>query len=207
MNKKESKFLIISTILLSFTNIVSANDIYKASDDNGNIYYTDKVPRGQKDISVISKKTGIAKSILELEDINKSKQGNIVSEINKEKNKEEEEEIRKDQNLINSYSNVEELEKIKSYELEQIKRAITTDENIISSLLERRKQLEISLREESNPDLQKDLNKTIENINNARKNKDKNVQMLNERNAKYENEKERLIRVLDLINKENNKLR
>lgn len=205
MNKKYYKILLLTPIFLSANTFAQSDEIYKTVDSKGNVFYTDKIPRDEKDVSVISKKTGISKSINELESFNNSQKLNPdeLSAIEKERLKEEEQ-IRKDQNLINTYSSVEELEKTKSYELEQINRAITTDENIISSLEDRRKQLEKSLNDSNkeDPELEKDLSKTIENINNAKKNKERNTQMLNERKAKYESEKERLIKVLELIKRE-----
>ncbi len=210
MNKKYCKILILTPLFLSFNVFAQSGEIYKTTDKQGNVYYTDKIPRGEKDVNVLSKKTGIVKSLSELESFNNAQKLNPteLSEIEKVK-LQEEEQIRKDQNLINTYSNVEELEKIKSYELDQIKRAISTDDNIISSLENRRKQLEDSVKntKKKDPEVEKDLAKTLENINNAKKNKEKNTQMLNERTAKYDSEKERLIKVLELIKKEKNPIK
>ncbi len=178
------------------------NDIYKYKDEKGNIVYTDKMPINIKNAGILSKKTGVVKNLAELEqyeqyqNLTPEEQNKIQKQIEAEA-----QEIKKDEIILKKYSTVEELERLKEYELGQLQRAITNDNNILDGLNSQRDSLSKN-NKNSKKNNGQELEKIEENIRKIQLNKEKNEKMLSEREQMFKNDKERLMKFLSYKNKE-----
>lgn len=213
MNKKTFKLCISSALVLASlasnaqtTTANPSNDIYRYKDKNGNFIYTDKYPKDKTlEVGILSKKTGIIKNKSDLDAAEAAQQMTPEEKMALANAKvKEEEQIKKDQFLLNTYSSVKEIDKIKQYELEQIDKSIQSDMNNIANVKERREQLDKEIK--ANPATKSSYDAEIGRINDllARYNSslDKNKKMYAEREKKYNDEKDRFNAVMNLINKE-----
>ncbi len=214
---KKTKLSIVISTLLGVVSVNAfaqagrnvANDIYRYVDESGKVIYTDKYPK-QKDleVGVLSKKTGIMKNKSELEAAAASEllSDEERTELALAKLKEEEQ-IKKDQALLNTYSNSAEIEKLKKYELEQIDKTIQND---ISNIATSKKRIEEIKKEMTkNPSVkatyENEINRINDNIIKFNSNLEKNRKMYVEREQKYNEEKDRFIAVMKLLDKEKEK--
>jgi hypothetical protein len=199
--------VVASLMLVSFGAIAQTNEIYRYKDKDGNIIYTDKLPKNKSEVGILSKKTGVLKNYTELE---ANRQAQQMTEEEKEKLAQEKlkeaEQMKKDQYLLNTYSSVQEINQIKQYELDQIDRAIQNDRSNIANMKERKSQLEKEIKNNSKPNAksgyEEDLNKLQDMLAKTETSLDRNKKMYSEREQKYNNEKERFTAVLNMINKE-----
>lgn len=196
MNKKN---LILAIIISPNFLFAANNDIYKYKDEYGNVIYTDKAPKNIKNAGILSKKTGIVKNISDIEDYEKY-QNLTIEEKQKIKEKIEQEslQIKKDEIILKKYSTVEELEKLREYELGQIQRAINNDKNIIEGLQNQKNTILNQNKNIKNKNSIQDIEKIEENLKNIQINKEKNEKMLKKREALFKEDKERLLNFLNL---------
>jgi hypothetical protein len=213
MNNKNIKLTLISSmVILSFgVNAQSQkNDIYRYKDSSGNFIYTDKLPKDKNlEVGILSKKTGVIKNLSDLEAARAAKE---MSED--EKNAiaiakvKEEDQIRKDQYILNTYSSVEEIDKIKKYELDQIDRAIKNDVNNVASLNDRKKIIdkEVLANPSNKNTYDAELQRINEAITSSNSSLDKNKKVYFERDKKYNEEMERFSAVINLLNKQKSEI-
>lgn len=199
---KKTKLTLITLICMPAISFALGNDIYKHKDEKGNIIYTDKMPINIKNAGILSKKTGVVKNLAELEqyeqyqNLTPEEQNKIQKQIEAEA-----QEIKKDEIILKKYSTVEELERLKEYELGQLQRAITNDNNILDGLNSQRDSLSKN-NKNSKKNNGQELEKIEENIRKIQLNKEKNEKMLSEREQMFKNDKERLMKFLSYKNKE-----
>ncbi len=199
---KKTKLTLITLICMPAISFALGNDIYKYKDEKGNIVYTDKMPINIKNAGILSKKTGVVKNLAELEqyeqyqNLTPEEQNKIQKQIEAEA-----QEIKKDEIILKKYSTVEELERLKEYELGQLQRAITNDNNILDGLNSQRDSLSKN-NKNSKKNNGQELEKIEENIRKIQLNKEKNEKMLSEREQMFKNDKERLMKFLSYKNKE-----
>lgn len=198
--------LIVLSITGCFSALCSAqsNEIYKYKAKNGDIIYTDKAPTGNKnEVSILSRKSGVLKNLGDLEAYEASQE---LTQEDKDKialqKKQESDQLEKDKQLLAIYSSPKDVDEVKKYELEQLDRAIQNDVNIIASLKDRKDQMEKDMK--SNPKVQAEYNKDYARINDSlektQENLERNKKMYGEREKKYEDDKARLVSVLNTIN-------
>ncbi len=199
---KNKHTLLLSLILTPCFASAAGNDIYKYKDEKGNIIYTDKMPINVKNAGVLSKKTGVVKNLSELEEYEKyqnltpQEQDKIQKQIEAEA-----QQIKKDEVILKKYSTVEELEKLKEYELGQLQRAISNDNNILEGLNSQKDVIAKSTKN-NKKNTNQELEKIEENIRKIQLNKEKNEKMLSEREQMFKSDKERLMKFLNYKNKE-----
>ncbi len=199
---KNKHTLLLSLILTPCFASAAGNDIYKYKDEKGNIIYTDKMPINVKNAGVLSKKTGVVKNLSELEEYEKyqnltpEEQDKIQKQIEAEA-----QQIKKDEVILKKYSTVEELEKLKEYELGQLQRAISNDNNILEGLNSQKDVIAKSTKN-NKKNTNQELEKIEENIRKIQLNKEKNEKMLSEREQMFKSDKERLMKFLNYKNKE-----
>lgn len=206
MNKNKINTIILASLLMSaFAAHAQSSEIYRYKDKNGNFIYTDKSPiQKGLEVGVLSKKTGVIKNMSELEaakNFDKNNEEFLAKEA--EIREQEKEQLKKDQYLLNTYSSTKDIDQIKQYELDQIDRSIQNDINIISTLKDRRDQLEKEIK--TNPKLKAEYDKEYiklnENIERSQTNLNKSKEMYKEREKKFNDEKERLTAVLKIVGK------
>lgn len=199
---KNKKLTLITLLFMPSLILAAGNDIYKYKDENGNIIYTDKMPVNIKNAGILSKKTGVVKNLAELEqyeqyqNLTPEEQNKIQKQIEAEA-----QEIKKDEVILKKYSTIEELERLKEYELGQLQRAIANDKNILEGLIIQKENLAKNSKNSKKNNSQ-ELEKIEENIKKIELNKDKNEKMLSEREQMFKNDKERLLKFLNFKNKE-----
>ncbi|NCP98123.1 hypothetical protein GW796_07360 [archaeon] len=206
MKKENIKIVMLTSVMfLSSWANSQTSEIYRYKDKSGNLIYTDKFPSNKKtEVGILSKKTGVLKNLSDLEATKEAQkltdEERLVISKGKEK---EEEQIKKDQFLLNTYSNTDELDRIKKYELDQIDRAIQNDINIVSALKEQRDQMDkdIKANPKNKDNVSSEYSKISESIDKTNINLNKNKEMYIEREKKYNGERARLVAVLEILAK------
>jgi hypothetical protein len=209
MKKYYIHIAVLSSLLgCAFSAVAQTGEIYRYKDKDGNLIYTDKLPKGKiNEIGVLSKKTGVLKNYNELEAAKVAQEMSPEEKQKIEENKlKEAEQLKKDQHLLNTYSSVQEINQIKQYELDQIDKSMQNDKNTLANIKDRKSQIQKEMK--SNPkaaskisydeeiarldDMQAKLTTSLE----------RSQKMYAEREQKYTNEKERFTAVINMINKE-----
>ena len=127
--------LLISLISIvssaSFAQSMENATIYKYKDSKGNVIYSDNIPSNEKgQYSVLSGKSGVLKQVVE-----KELTSDEVEVMNQKKNEEKVasekslEQRKRDNSLLSTYSSIDEISKLKNFELSQINQAIKTQIN------------------------------------------------------------------------------
>lgn len=182
--------------------LAAGSDIYKYKDEKGSIIYTDKMPINIKNAGILSKKTGVVKNLAELEQY---EQYQSLTPEEKEKIQNqiqaEAEQMKKDEVILKKYSTIEELEKLRNYEVGQLQRAISNDNNILEGLNSQKESISKTNKNSKKTNTQ-ELEKLDENIRKIQLNKEKNEKMLAEREQMFNADKERLTKFLNYKNKE-----
>lgn len=188
--------IVFSTFFLSFS-VVNAGEIYKIPQPDGTFLYTDKMPKYDKKIGVLSKTSGVIKPFSE-EDYNQDiKDPNSNEILNAEKRKSTDGDQRASNDiLVSKYSNLEELDKIKKYDLEQLQRAISTDTNIIETLTIQKESILKESNGKMNEKSSQELKRVENGIKNASVNKERNEKMLKEKEQGYNKDRESLVKML-----------
>lgn len=209
MKRNYIQIAILSSLLTySVGAIAQTGEIYRYKDKEGNLIYTDKIPRGKiSEIGVLSKKTGVLKNFSELE---AAKIAQEMTEEEKLKIAEtkikEAEQFKKDQHLLNTYSSVQEINQIKQYELDQIDKSIQNDNNTLANIKERKSQIQKDIKNSpkaaSKISNEEELGRLDDMQAKIMTSLDRSQKMYTEREQKYTNEKERFTAVINMINKE-----
>ena len=137
----------LTMILLSLLGINSAyagdSYIYKFVDSTGKIVYTDRLPASEKsEFTVLSSKSGTIKKVVQKElSPEEIEQRNTDQEKQKKVAEQTELQKKRDVSLLSSYSNVQDIDKMKKYELDQIDREIKSNIDNIAVLKDRLNQL------------------------------------------------------------------
>ena len=205
MNKKLLTLLISSFFISS---ALAESVLYKYNDSKGRTIYSDSVPASEKgQVNILSSKTMALKKInekqltsqeVEEKSIVEKEQKNILelSEIVKQK----------DQALLANYSSVDDIEKLKQYELQQINRAIQNDKDVLSTLKDRITALENKSKQNSGKVLPKDdieLKAIQQNYSSLTTNLEKNKVLYDSRDKKYNEDKARYSTILSKMAKIN----
>lgn len=176
--------------------------LFRYTDSKGKVFYTDSVPANEKGrIDVLSAKTMALKTVnerqLNSEEIEtkkaveaEQKSVQLESDLVKQKN----------QALFSTYSSVNDIDKMKEYELQQINRAISSDGEAIGSLTDRKQQLEQERRENNNKmsaKSEQELKAVEQNIKVAEENLQKNKNLYTSRENKYNEDKVQYLAILE----------
>lgn len=203
--KKISYLLLLSTL-----SIANANDnyIYKYKDANGKMIYADRIPSNEKgEVIVFSSKNGSIKKVVEKElnneDIVKRNEqlqnDKLVVENNTLQKK-------KDFSLLSTYSNSDEIENMKKYELDQIDQSIKNNIDNIVILKDKLAILENNKKQSpNNKVIQENYNSTLNNINSIQQTIESNKTMYSQREKKYNEDKIRYIEILKEMAQPQNK--
>lgn len=193
--------------LVFSNNALSESYIYKFTDSSGNVVYTDRVPADEKkEITVLSSKSGVIKKVIDKElssDEIKDRDNKTAAE--KVASEKSEMRKKKDMSLLSMYSNSEEIDKMKKYELDQIKLSIKNNTDNMALLNGRLDQLSSAQKTSPNDKfIQNEYEKTTNNINTLKQTIDKDNAMYSEREKKYDDDKTRYLQILsDMSNKQN----
>ena len=198
MNKKILALLIGSFFISSaFAQAV----VYRYKDTKGKMVYSDSVPANEKgQVDVLSGRTLALKKITEKQLTPEEIEAKMIAE-KEQKNIIENSEIgkQKDQALLANYSSVDDIEKLKQYELQQINRAIQNDTDVLNTLKDKKLVLENKSKQNSGKLLPKDeieLKDIQQNYDNLVTNLEKNKQLYDSRDKKYNEDKARYSAIL-----------
>lgn len=201
--KKIFSFTILASAIL-FLNSAFASDLYKYQ-KNGVTVYTDSIPENvNTKVDVLSGKTGILKKE-EIQFSQTDYQQAIQKKQLDEKNiQESKQQLLKDQQLLNQYSSVKDIEKDKKNQLNQINHTLQND-NIINTDLDLRKK-EIEKNLEKKPDseeLQQQYQKIKNDIQQVNDNITNNKELYKTTEDKYDNNIKRYNELTKTLSKNN----
>lgn len=209
MKNNYIKIAILSSVLgFSANAIAQTSEIYRYKDKDGNLIYTDKLPRGKpSEIGVLSKKTGVLKNYSELEAAKIAEEMTEEDKLKIEEAKlKESEQFKKDQHLLNTYSSVQEINQIKQYELDQIDKAMLNDKNSLNNIKDRKAQIQKEIKNSSKATSKIAFEEEIARLDDMQAkimtSLERSQKMYADREQKYNNEKERFTAVINMINKE-----
>ena len=128
------KILILT--LIGFTGLSQAQVVYKFKDANGKIIYSDSIPTNEKnEYSILSGKSGVLKKVVDKELTQEESEKLAQEKELAQKNKQQlEEQRKKDNSLLATYSSVNEITKLKNFELNQINQSIKNQITNITDL-------------------------------------------------------------------------
>mgnify|MGYP006353741601 CR=1 FL=1 len=188
------------------TDALAQNKVYRFVDDKGNVVYSDNIPANEKGkIEILASTTMALKDIQEKELTSEEAEAQraIVEEQEVAK-KTSELEKQRNQALLNQYNSVNDIEKLKEYELQQISRTLASNEEVLLSLEKNKDQI---LQETSNnkgkvpAKLERDLADIDNNIKNVEKAVEANRELYQSREQKYEDDKKQYIQILEQMGK------
>lgn len=198
------KKLLLIPLLISI-NIAQADSvIYKLINKNGEVVYSDRLSPNEKGAySVLSPKSGVLKIHVEKE-LNKE-EISIVEEKEKEKKQIIEQndlQKKKDLAILNTYSNVAEIEKMRVFEKIQIDQSIKNGIELIANTKDKISQnQEIMKANPNNKKLLEDNNKLNNELETNKKTLDYNKDLLNKRMTKYDEDKARYEQIVkEMVN-------
>lgn len=194
MNKK----ILILSILFFNNNVFADNVVYKFLDDKGNVYYSDSIqPNQSSKYEVLSGKTGVLKKIVD-DDLTKNKQ--IENDKQKVDEKTIAEQKRKDNSLLASYSSVDEINRLKDFEISQINQSIKNQLSSITDLKDRiTEQTDLVESNSKNTKLQDKLNDLKSKLNDANNILENNKKLLETRTKKYDDDIKRFKEIQAMI--------
>lgn len=173
--------------------------IYKYKDSKGNIIYSDNIPSNEKgQYSVLSGKSGVLKQVVERE-LSVEEIEIINQKKNQEKNDADKilEQRKKDNSLLATYSSVDEISKLKTFEISQINQSIKTQIGNITDLKDKINQVNDNLSSNNNNKKMKetlqDLQSKLNDANNILSN---NKTLLETRTKKYQDDEARYVQLL-----------
>jgi hypothetical protein len=197
----KNKYKIMGLTLFSalISNVAFAESvIYKMTDKNGKIVYTDRVPAGEKGAyAVLSPKSGVLKANVQKE-LSTTEVAVLEEKTKTEKNITEKNELqrRKDTALLSTYSNVSEIDKMKQFEMNQIDQSIKASVDSIANIKERLAQNEENSKNGGNKKTQADAQKLQTDLDVATKTLEYNKDLLTKRSVKYDEDKSRYEQIL-----------
>ena len=198
--KKKYIVLIIASIVAS--SALAQSTLYRYTDNKGRTYYTDSVPASEKGrIDILSSKTMTLKNITEKELSNEEVETKNAVEAEKQSVKLESDLVKKkNQSLLVNYTSINDIDKMKDYELQQINRAISSDKEAISSLKDRKAQLEQERKEVNgkvSAKIEQEYKAVEQNIKSAEENMEKNKSLYTSRESKYSEDKVQYLLLLE----------
>lgn len=192
---------IIVSITIAFVSITgyANNLIYKYKDNKGKTIYADKVPPQEKgQIVILSSRSGTIKKVVEEELSEKDiivrnekivEDKKIIENNNLQK--------KKDISLLSSYSNVEEIEQMRQYELSQIEQGLNNNIENIANLKEKLSVLNTNIQNSpNNKNIQSEYDKVKEQLQLTEKTLENNKTMYSQREKKYNEDKNRYLEIL-----------
>ena len=197
-----------NVLLLSLLSIISSVSIaqtmdnaiiYKYKDAKGNIIYSDNIPSSEKgQYSVLSGKSGVLKQVVEKElsseEVEVLNQKKIEEKNNEQKNLEQR---KRDNSLLSTYSSIDEITKLKNFELAQINQAIKTQIGNITDLKDKISQANDNLKGNPNNKKMKDNLENLESkLSEANNILDNNKSLLETRTKKYQEDEVRYVQLL-----------
>lgn len=202
------KLIALSALIVTYNLAIaqSTGNVYRYKDERGNLIYSDRLPKNTKtQIEVLSSTTGTLKRVIEreltIEEIEAMNQQKLAEQSNSQQMLQQ---ARQDQLLLATYSSVNDIENMKNYELDQIKRAIDNDKNNLQALRERMDFIDGEIK--NNPkeaSYNSEKNRITQNIVSISTSLTKNEEMLREREVKYNNDKKRYEELMSTLNNSN----
>lgn len=200
---KYKKVLILSLLSVvcstSFAQVSEGSIVYKYRDTQGNLIYSDNMPSNEKgQYSVLSGKSGVLKkvvekelSIEEIEVVNEQKETKQNTEIQFT------EQRKRDNGLLSTYSSVDEISKLKNFEISQINQAIKTQITNITDLKDRINQTQKALESnKENIKIKESLEDFETKLVEANNILDSNKDLLQTRSTKYKEDELRYVELL-----------
>lgn len=178
---------------------IDTTPIYKYKDSKGNTIYSDNIPANEKgEYAILSGKSGVLKKVVEkelsYEEIEIINQKNMQEKASVDKILEQR---KKDNSLLSTYSNIEEISKLKNFELMQINQSIKTQIGNITDLKDKINQANDSLNSNPNNNKLKDNIELLQSkLNDSNSILDSNKSLLESRTKKYEDDEVRYVQLL-----------
>lgn len=204
MNTKKIFSLTILASSIAFINPSFAADLYKYQ-KNGITVYTDSIPENvNAKVDVLSGKTGILKKEDKQFSQADYKQELQKKQMDEKQIKESKNQLLKDQQLLNQYSNVKDIEKDKQNQLNQINHALENDNVIKTDLDLRKKEIEQNLtKKPDSQDLQQQYQKITNDLQQVNDNITNNKELYKTTEDKYDNNIQRYTELVKSLNKNN----
>lgn len=195
---------VISSV--SFAQVSDNGTIYKYKDSKGHSIYSDNIPSNEKgQYSVLSGKSGILKQVVdrqmtpeELEVYNQQK--------NKDKKVQEDsiDQKKRDNSLLSTYSSVNDITKLKTFELSQINQSISNQIKNITDIKDKISQLNSNMEKTpNNQKLKENVQSLQGQLNESNNILDSNKVLLESRTKKYQTDELRYVELLKLMSTKN----
>ena len=191
------KILILT--LIGFTGLSQAQVVYKFKDANGKIIYSDSIPTNEKsEYSILSGKSGVLKKVVDKELTQEEAEKLAQEKELAQKNKQQlEEQRKKDNSLLATYSSVNEITKLKNFELNQINQSIKNQITNITDLKDKINQAnEILTSNPNNKKIKENIQDLQSKLTSANSILDENKKLLEERTQKYQSDEVRYVELL-----------
>jgi len=191
------KILILT--LIGFTGLSQAQVVYKFKDANGKIIYSDSIPTNEKsEHSILSGKSGVLKKVVDKELTQEEAEKLAQEKELAQKNKQQlEEQRKKDNSLLATYSSVNEITKLKNFELNQINQSIKNQITNITDLKDKINQAnEILTSNPNNKKIKENIQDLQSKLTSANSILDENKKLLEERTQKYQSDEVRYVELL-----------
>jgi len=197
MNKKLLVILVGSCFM---STAFSQSIIYRYT-SNGKTVYSDSVPANeQAKIDVLSSKTMALKRVNEKQLSSEQVQEKMEMDKNqKDITANSEISKQKDLALLANYSSLDDIEKMKSYELQQINRSIQNDTDVMTTLKDKKAELDNKSKNavgNVSPKDQQEVKDLQQNIDSITANLEKNKKLYDSRDQKYNEDKTRYTSIL-----------
>ena len=190
------KTILVFSLLAIFSNIATAQNIYKYIDKNGAVVYVDKMLISiSQEVDVYKKGSASLKKVIQKDEQLENTSDEVVEDENVKRKRLEQN--KKDQRLILLYQKVEDIDNARNNEVKDIKRNIENDRLALATLEEKKEVVESTLAKnpKNKDNLNKELGLIIENINSITNNIVKNEDSLNKINLRYMEDKERFLEI------------
>ena len=190
------KTILAFSLLAIFSNIATAQNIYKYIDKNGAVVYVDKMLISiSQEVDVYKKGSAYLKKVIQKDEQLENASEEVVEDENVKRKRLEQN--KKDQRLILLYQKVEDIDNARNNEVKDIKRNIENDRLALATLEEKKEVVESTLAKnpKNKDNLNKELGLIIENINSITNNIVKNEDSLNKINLRYMEDKERFLEI------------
>ena len=190
------KTILVFSLLAIFSNIATAQNIYKYIDKNGAVVYVDKMLISiSQEVDVYKKGSASLKKVIQKDEQLENASEEVVEDENVKRKRLEQN--KKDQRLILLYQKVEDIDNARNNEVKDIKRNIENDRLALATLEEKKEVVESTLAKnpKNKDNLNKELGLIIENINSITNNIVKNEDSLNKINLRYMEDKERFLEI------------
>lgn len=191
------KILILT--LIGFTGLSQAQVVYKFKDANGKIIYSDSIPTNEKsEYSILSGKSGVLKKVVDKELTQEEAEKLAQEKELAQKNKQQlEEQRKKDNSLLATYSSVNEITKLKNFELNQINQSIKNQITNITDLKDKINQAnDILTSNPNNKKIKENIQDLQSKLTSANSILDENKKLLEERTQKYQSDEARYVELL-----------